>query len=312
MREEREKRLVRLLSLVPFILQNPGIRMEELAGVFELSLEQLLKDLKVLSTCGVPDDSPDNCIEVHYSSGDVSIVLADYFVRPLRFTQLELEALIGALRQLLESGIPRAPALANALGKLEAALGEVTDVMPTRPPEEDVRLSELRRAIKDSVEVDLWYYGYARDELAPRTLQPLLVFFYIGNWYLRAIDVPTGSERLFRIDRIKSIDVSDRVFEPPELDEQDLLDNPFLFNDPDIDARLRLDKELAVWAEEQPIFDEVTETADGVICIIRKGQLQWLTRELVRLGPRVHVLEPEELREAMRGRLSRMTAIYGG
>ncbi|MHB8781663.1 MAG: WCX domain-containing protein [Candidatus Geothermincolia bacterium] len=37
-----------------------------------------------------------------------------------------------------------------------------------------------------------------------------------------------------------------------------------------------------------------------------------MTRELVRLGPRVHVLEPEELREAMRGRLSRMTAIYGG
>ncbi len=105
--------------------------------------------------------------------------------------------------------------------------------------------------------------------------------------------------------------MSDRVFEPPELDEQDLLDNPFLFNGPDIDARLRLDQELAVWAEEQPIFDEVTEAADGVICTIRKGQLQWLTRELVRLGPRMHVLEPEELRKAMRERLSRMTAIYG-
>src|ERR687887_1101142 len=120
-------RLRRLLVIVPYVVQHPGTRLEEISRLFEVGERELLEDLNLLFVSGLPPYGPGDLIDVQVEEGRVWIAMADYFSRPVRLNRSEALALYLKGKALLGApGLHEAPMLASALQKIEQGLGQGT------------------------------------------------------------------------------------------------------------------------------------------------------------------------------------------
>jgi predicted DNA-binding transcriptional regulator YafY len=314
-----EKRLNRLLSLIPYVIKNQGVSLQELSEVFEVPRDQLLKDLHLIFLCGQPDYTPADLIDVDIDEDRVSISMADYFARPLRFTPAELSGLYLACSALVKlSGKPASAELGSCMEKIRKALGvasvsgdDIEESMQIKPliTEQEV-LSDLSRALEERWVVAIDYYSYGRDELNRRRVNPLSLEFGLGHWYLRAFDERSREVRVFRVDRIKDLEITADGFEAPSGEEMKDLDLAGLPTG-SIEVRLRFSPALAAWAEEQKIFTDVKRKKGYLSCSVQTDSLAWLEREILRYGPEVEVLSPPELTDRLRARIEKLLDIYG-
>jgi proteasome accessory factor C len=310
------ERLRRLLVWVPYVVQHPGARLDELARMFHVSEDELLSELNLLFVSGVPPYGPGDLIEVQVEDGRVWIDMADYFARPLRLSRSEGLALYLQGKALLATpGLPEAEALESALAKLEAELGpetlgrlagRVEAAEGVRPAE---TLDAVRRAAADRHRLEVEYYSASRDATTVREIEPEEVFSAIGNWYVVAWDRQADGERMFRADRIKTVRDTGERFEPRGLAGAG---RPlYTRSDQDVRVRLLL-RPPARWVAEYYDVERVDERADGSVEVtLPTRHLAWVAKLVVRLGGEATVLEPEDLREEVREVARRTLALYG-
>ncbi len=314
-----EARLRRMLALIPYVLKHQGATFRELCEVFGVTREQLIRDLELIFMCGQPDYTPADLIEVSMDGDRVYIGMADYFARPVRFTPSELAGLYLACSALSRLVGPSATsALHSAMLRIQRAMGmegltpeEVERSLEVASPDsgEEV-VSLLLRACEEQRVVDMEYYSYGRGELTRRQVHPLSMEFGMGHWYLHAWDGMSGEVRVFRVDRIKDLRVTEERFHP-HAEAGAEKGAPAAPLSGEITVELRFSPTLAAWAKEQPLFSERREEGDHLVCTLRTDNLSWLERELLRWGTEVEVLRPPELRQRLRRRVEGMLALYG-
>ncbi len=311
-----DARLERLLTMIPYIIKNQPVSLEELARTFGVGARQVEKDLELLWVCGTPDYYPDDLIDVLWEGDRVSLRMADYFFRPLHFTRQELVALRLATETLRElSALPSTGSLADALVKIGATLkAEATPSdlpihLETAPTG---HLEVLRGAEAARTQVQMEYYTWGKETLSERRLEPHSLFYALGNWYVSGWDHASGEERVFRVDRIRGLQDTGEAFAHPvePLDEGAL----FSFSSrASIEVRLQFDASLGRWATEQDMYESVESLPDGsVIARIKTDNPGWLEKELIRLGSHVAVLEPDELHSSLVERVERILEMYRG
>lgn len=313
-------RLRRMLALIPYVLKHQGATFQELCEVFEVSREQLIRDLELIFLCGQPDYTPADLIEVSMDGDRVYIGMADYFARPVRFTPSELAGLYLACSALAKlAGSPASSALHSAMRRIQRAMG-MEDLSPEEvekslevasPDSKEEVLPRLMQACEERRVVEMEYYSYRRGELTRRRVNPLSMEFGLGHWYLHAWDEKSGEMRVFRVDRIKDLRLTGERFEVFEMAEPGDTGSFGVPGSGEILVRLRFAPSLAPWAREQLIFTEVEEDGDSLVCTLRTDSLSWLEKELLRWGTEVEILHPPELREGLRRRVERMLFLYG-
>lgn len=296
--ERTTDRLRRILVLVPWVIANPGARVEEVCERFGMSAEELTADFELLFLCGLPPFGPGDLIFATIEDGRVEISMADYLARPPRLTRAEALALLVTGRALSAvPGLEEGPSLSSALDKLAAAVspGEAEGAlqMAQRVAVElgaggaDM-LGSLRSAVADHRRLRLTYYVHSRDELTERTVEPLLVFSANGYWYVVARDDAAGEERTFRADRIRELAETGETFEPPpDFDPARYASGPvFTPSARDIDVVLSLEPEAAWMREAIPSVSE-KEVGGRIELTLRTAHTAWLVR-LLQIG-RAHV-----------------------
>jgi proteasome accessory factor C len=283
----------RILALVPWIVAHPDSPKSEIAARFGISVEQLDDDLALVLMIGVPPYSPGDFLDVEEDEdGHVSIRLADYFRRPLRLTPAEGLALLAAGRALL--AVPGSDAegpLATALAKLEDALdlpGLVVDVG------EPTELAAVRDAAAAHRRIEIEYWSAGRDEITTRRIDPEVVFFATGEWYVGAYCHRAREERMFRVDRIRSVKRTEETFEPGAT----AFETGDVYTPRPEDARVTLELEpSAAWVAESYPTEALTERPDGSLSVVLAvSEPAWLERLLVRLGPEARVVAPDAFR----------------
>lgn len=310
------ERLRRLLVIVPYLVQHPGTSVDEATRIFGQSERDLLDDLNLLFVSGLPPYGPGDLIDVDIQERRIWIGMADYFARPLRLTRSEALALYLRGTALAGApGLPEAPALASALRKLADGLGPDTlGELPVRVaaagegrPVEG--LPELRRAAAEHERVRIEYHAASSAETTTRDIEPEEVFLAIGNWYVTAWDLRSDAERLFRVDRIRSVDPRGERFEPRGL--RGAGRRLYTPGEHDVEVRLRLSPD-ARWVAEYYETASETELPDGGLeVVLPAGRLEWLERLLLRLGPQAQVVSPEGLKDRVRELARRTRKRYG-
>lgn len=293
-------RMRRVLAVVPWIVAHPGRSVAELAGRFGTSEEELLDDLNVVFMIGLPPYSPDALVDVQIDDeGRVTIRLADFFSRPLRLTPDQGLALLASSDGLLSiPGTDPDGALARALQKLGGVLGigadEALDIH--LGDAEASLLDQLRAAAGSGLEVEMTYYSYGRDQRTVRTVAPWRVFADSGAWYLHAWCHQAEGERVFRVDRIDALRVSDVVSrnQPSDSDDRTAVFQP-RSDDPVVTVRLDPD---AFWVADYHPVEIVSRTDSEVVVRIVVTAIPWLERLLVRLGPAARIVASEGIAEA--------------
>jgi proteasome accessory factor C len=309
------ERLRRLLQVVPYVVQHPGVRVDELSRLFDVPEGELVADLDLLFMSGLPPYGPGDLIEVQVEDGRVWISMADFFSRPLRLTRSEALALyLQGTRLRGAPGLAEADALESALRKLEDALGPdalgglagrveaETDAAPSGP------LGALREAASEHRQVEIEYYAASTDETTVRRIDPEEVFSALGQWYVVAFDHRSGDERMFRLDRIRRADPTGESFEPRGLAGAG---RPlYTRSGQDIDVRLRL-APSARWVAEYYETDIEAERPDGATDVVLPTKhLSWVARLVLRLGEAAEVLGPEELHAEVRDTAAAALARY--
>jgi proteasome accessory factor C len=295
-------RLRRLLVVVPYIVQHPGTSVREATELFGVSEAELLDDLDLLFVSGLPPYGPGDLIDVDVQDGRIWIGMADYFARPLRPMRAEALALYLLGTELAGTpGLEEAPALASALGKLESALGQdALGGLPSRVassgPERDVEgIEKIRRAAAEHERLRISYYAASTAETTEREIDPEEVFLALGNWYVAAWDHRSDAERLFRVDRIRSVDGTGERFAQRGLAGAG---RPlYTRGEEDVDVRIRLSPD-ARWVAEYYETTSVAELEDGGLEVVLPARrLEWLERLLLRVGAHARVVEPQELKD---------------
>lgn len=307
------EQVARLLALVPYIQSREEVAVEQAAADFGVKPAQIVKDLNVLWFCGLPGLGMGDLIDVDMDAldgeGVIRVSNADYLSRPLRLGSSEASALIVALRTLRDAGDESVrPIVDRTLAKLEAAAGDGASVaaqVDVRLDAEEQQVAALRTTLAAAVEegrqVRLGYYVPARDEATERTVDPLRVVSAQGHTYLDAWCHLAEGPRLFRLDRVSSVDVlDDPVDEHPDVAPRDLSAGIFAPSAEDTLVTLRLDRSARWVAEYYPV-ESTTELPDGGLRVaLRAGNDAWLTRLVLRLGGTATVEDPPRLVESVR------------
>jgi len=168
-------------------------------------------------------------------------------------------------------------------------------------------LEVMRSACEASERLDIDYFSFYADELTSRRVDPEKVFWSTGFWYVAAWDESAGGERIFRLDRVRSVARTEEHFEPRGLQGAG---RPLYSPSPeDIPVRLRLSPG-AYWIAEYYECSDVSEAEDHLLVTLSVRSLQWLAKLALRLGGLVEILEPAQLRDQARELASETLSLY--
>lgn len=317
-------RLNRILLMVPLILREEGASMEELTNALEVSREEVLADLDVLFLCGLPDYGPGDLIDRRIEGDRVYLSMADYFERPLTLTTEEATALLVAGEALMDAGFfePGGPA-GSALEKVkglvpEKGRGTIQEV--SRYIEVEIGSNPgrwwqvIEKGMEAGKDLRLEYYSFSRGEVTDRNVQPLSLVTSYGHWYLLAWCRQARERRLFRLDRVMSVETVDP---PVDGTGDDGLDMPELVGELKPGRNAHYVKVRFSGREGRRLLEEwptasATENDDGTLTItLRTRNLSWLSRYLVRFGDRLDIQSPGKLKEMVKENASRLLEVYG-
>ncbi|MBI3181504.1 MAG: WYL domain-containing protein [Myxococcales bacterium] len=293
------ERLRRLLFLVPFVAKHPGIAVEELARAQGLSTDELLEDLDLLAMVGRPPFQPDDYIDIYVENGRVHVDLDQRFHAPPRLTASEAAALTSAAE--LMRGVA-SQALQSALAKLEKVvppgavgrwreMGQKLDLSLEAPSE----LGPLSRAIVERREVELDYLPAGGQRAEERTVRPLELFSHRGQWYLYAHCLSRGDDRLFRLDRIRELALTERRFEASPR-KPSSIPSPVGGKG---EVRVRFSPLAARYVKER-FGEEARLLPDGGVEVKVAGDSErWLVQWVMSFGGDAEVVEPMWARRAV-------------
>jgi proteasome accessory factor C len=306
--------------MVPWLLNRQGVEIEEAAREFGVTPAQVEADLALLFLCGTPGGYHGDLIEAEWESGKVYLANADTINRPLRLGVDEALALIVGLRALSAvPGIGERDAVVRALAKLEAATGSASAgtarihvLIDEGSDQESLKLAQ--KALAEHRRVHLRYLVPGRDESTERDVDPMRLINFDAHWYLEGWCHRAEDVRLFRLDRVESLEILEvDGTAPATAQPRDLDSGVFTPQAEDQLVRLALGPG-ALWVSDYYPVERVQRTSDGGAVIdLRTADTGWLRRLLWGLGAHATVLEPPELAsEVHRGAREALAAYDDG
>jgi predicted DNA-binding transcriptional regulator YafY len=313
------ERLQRLLALVPYVVSRKSVGLAETAAAFGVSERELVDDLNLLWCVELRAPDPYCPIDLSYEGGEIVVSQAESIARPLRLAVDEASALLVALRMLAEvPGLEDRSALFRLIAKLEAAAGEAASasaqvaVQVDIPDEEAERLaSQIRAALSDGRRLHLRYYVPGRDEATERDVDPMRLLVVEGRPYLEAWCLRAEGVRLFRLDRVLSLEVLDVPSAPPaEAVGVDVDEGLFRPSPDDVHVVLELSA-AGRWVAEYYPCESVSDLADGRLrVVLRTPDTGWVRRLALRLGEDGRVISPPSLADDVRDAATAALANY--
>ena len=138
-------------------------------------------------------------------AGQVYRSIGRHLPIPFSFPQGQLDAWWAALTPTEQAAAhPAADALLAGLAEL---LDGVSYAPPDRPTEPTAWAQQIEQAIASTALVDLTYFSAGRNLLTRRVVEPYWLETRGSVLYLRAFCTSAGRVRLFRLDRIQSLEV---------------------------------------------------------------------------------------------------------
>jgi predicted DNA-binding transcriptional regulator YafY len=308
----------RLLSLVLLLQARGRMPAPEVAERLEVSVRTVMRDIEALSAAGIP------VYTERGRNGGVRL-LEGYRAGLTNLSRREAASLsVGQPRLTRELGL--GDALDTALEKITGAGGValrggiehgrsliLVDVDPwMRAAEAVPLLPQVHDGLSQARRMKLDYRdSNDRDRLI--TVDPLGVVAKAGVWYLVATPKQTDHASLFRISRIRGCEILDESAIRPEgfdLGEawQTLREH--------VEVR---ERELRCTIEVDPtalpmvrrLLASQINREDGLTLQLSFGAVAHAVGSLIGLGRRIEVVDPPEVRSAMRAAAQDLLQLYG-
>ncbi len=310
MSETALDRVARALNLIPFIANNPGLSVVEIAARFNSSPTQISKDLSLLHMCGLPGYTHLELLDIDYEDPDyISVTEAQVLDQPRSLTQVEALTLVLGLQLLGELASDQGEALAIAAlrNRISHLFGEqlarkvtVADAIVDSP---------IARKISESISLHqhliIHYNSASSDSVSERKIFPLEIVYHDGIGYVNAFATGAGELRTFRLDRIDEISVGEAdpdFVEAVVRQERDQKSS-------EIEIEMGRDGFFFMEKHNEIVtsFHEIGERF-RITLSVTSGE--WITRTLLAWPSQITIVRPAELAEAIRERIASALANY--
>ncbi|MBC7793192.1 MAG: WYL domain-containing protein, partial [Clostridia bacterium] len=159
--------------------------------------------------------------------------------------------------------------------------------------------ASLREACESFVEADLAYYSASSDRTKLYRVKPLALLSHSGSEYVVALDTEDNDhEKLFRLDRIGSVQVTSKSFvKPADFDLNRFRTQTLYFGERAFTAEVWFAKSVAREVAERFTESDITRDGDGSLRVrVSTSSPAWLARWVLPFGANARVLSPEEPR----------------
>jgi predicted DNA-binding transcriptional regulator YafY len=314
-------RVHRLIKLITILQSGRDQDAEALAHHLGISRRTIFRDLKLLEHAGIP-------FRFESRRGGYTIEEA-FFLRPLHFELQEALALMLVTRRFLaRQAHPIYQKALDAAMKIQSTLpsaireycGEMLDGVSVlwQPVSSADASSDVFRSLQQAValrkRIEMDYHSVAEGADIHLAADPLRLVFIDRGWYLLAWSHVHEQVRTFKLDRVGHLRIRDDSFEPdPSFSERAHFGAAWrMIPDGKIhDVKLRFSPVVAdsveevQWHESQVCSREADES---LIFEARVDGLREIVPWILGYAAQVEVLEPRELRDAVRCHVQRMLA----
>ncbi|MEI7647825.1 MAG: WYL domain-containing protein [Actinomycetes bacterium] len=330
-RKPTNSQLARLLLLVPWLAQNPGVTAKQAAVEFDVSVQQIERDLNTLIVCGLPGGYPSDLIDIQFwatnddddfssslipADGHIHVLEPQSLNRPMAFTQDEVITLLVGLNALKDlPGAADSDLIDGVIAKLQDCAGSVLAQAPSLTVnagdgQEDPAVKVvIDQAVNQRKQLKISYLVPARDEVTTRVIEPLRVVLVDGLTYIHAWCLSSEGERTFRLSRILDAELLDTPLtsREPSTDSFDEV----LLNDPTI-PEVVLDVTAAGrWLSEYATVTDAMDLPDGGMRItIKVADPRWVERMLLQAGGQAKVVEPSVIGASVLAQAQQALALY--
>lgn len=305
-------RVARLLTLVPWLMANPGISLRETAREFGISEDQLEKDLWTLVVSGLPGHGPDQLIDIDFwDDGLIYVRDPQVLDVSMRLSPEESTALLVGLRLLAQvADEPTRAAVQSAAGRIEAALGGSDSGLVVEVGALEATRDLIESALATSQALAITYGDATRDEITHRTIWPERVYTVDDIAYVEAFCELAGAMRTFRLERVHEVvpSPSPRSVRPSTpSDRSPSADTPTPRRGATGDgapptelACVRFEPSVA-WAADLHRVDRREPLDDGSVRVwLPFHDPDWLVGQILSIGPGAVVEAPDHLRTRVR------------
>lgn len=304
-------RFRRLMLVLPSFAESPSQSVTELSERLQVPAATLISDLHALAERF--DDLSGFAEPVEISlTGDRVELRTDHFLRPMRVSMAELAALelgLGVIANQSEGEI--APLVGETLAQLRQCIASLpqdhrwSGLRSTVLHESGGKaLDTLRRALRKGRVVEFEYHRPADEQSASRVVRPYAVLFASGSWYLAGWCESADALRLFRIDRIDELVITDREHQvPDDFSAESLVVNgrPWVSESPPPVMKVRYSSVISRWIAER---DGLPLEPDGsAVRTMPLADREWAVRHVLQYGPDAQVIEPDYLQAEIVDRL---------
>lgn len=165
-------------------------------------------------------------------------------------------------------------------------------------------LTDIVRAIKDGVAVEMTYQGFEKVKSSTFNVEPYCLKLFHQRWYVYGRSVFSDENRLYALDRIQNINLtSDHFTLPKGFDAGALFADRYgvsMKEGPKQTVRVRVDASQVKYFMTLPIHSSqkiVEQTEEYSVIEFNIIPTYELKQELRKYGPEIEVLEPLWLRK---------------
>lgn len=298
--------LNRLLGIVYLLMNKGTVTARELAERFEVSVRTIYRDVETLSMAGIP---------VYARKGkNGGISLTEQFVlNKMIISEQEQRHILSALASLQETGAAGEAALLQKLGDFFKAGPEnwvAIDFSDWSGRRKEL-FEQLREAIVGRRVLQFDYYGQY-GEMSSRTVEPVQLLFKEYTWYLRAWCRDKQAMRLFKVLRMKRVELLEEEFAADESRFWVSEDQVLCSGAKDAsEIVLQIDKKEAYRIYDRFDEEEITVLPEGDFQVRMHGPMDdWGYGLILSFGPSAKVIEPREAREELLRRIALMKEQY--
>ncbi len=199
----------RLIGILSLLLQKDMVTAPYLAAHFEVSKRTINRDIETLCKAGIP-------IVTRQGNGGGISIMDTYKISKTLITNAEMQDILAGLRSLDSvNGTNQYKQLMEKLssGSSDFLIGNqsvLIDLSSWYKSSLSPKIQIIRTAIDTCREITFHYYSPGRE--AQRTIEPYYLVFRWSNWYVWGWCRKREDYRLFKLNRLEQLELTDTFF----------------------------------------------------------------------------------------------------
>jgi len=297
-------RALRTMDLIPYILEHPGISINQLSKNFAVTEKEIEKDLQLAFMCGLPGYTPYELIDLTYEDGVVSIIDPQVLNKPRSFSSNERVVIalgLEILKNINSSNDDNLKKIENLSKKfMDEESGDSVMIV-----EQNITfpfLNIINQAVFETRVIVFDYQSISKDVLSNRKVAPYKLFLQNGNLYLSGYDYHAQSDRIFKADQIVNCAIGNQA-------------NLGQANSPQKEETVELvvDLKAVNFIERNSTIIIDQKMRNGQLHVkLKVSNFDWLKRAILSNAPSIKVISPQSLASEVEQMASDLISAYSG